>query len=186
MQNFSNGNPLKKTILFIIKCGNAGKLLTLKEFKRSAAACGNMGHLIAVAECINGCRRVAAAYNGYGVGLGKALCNCNSACCQGRVFKYAHRSVPNNGLSVLNFVCEKLRSLRSYIKTLVISGNLVGVNRFNLDRCVYRIREMIGYIAVNRQKNLNALLFSLFEHIAAVVDLLGIEQRLTNAVALSG
>ena len=45
---------------------------------------------------------------------------------------------------------------------------------------------MIGYIAVNRQKNLNALLVSLFEHIAAVVNLLGIEQRLTYAVALSG
>ena len=37
-------------VLFIVKRGDAGKLLALKKFKRSSAAGGDMGHFIAEAE----------------------------------------------------------------------------------------------------------------------------------------
>ena len=58
--------------LLVLEASDAGKLQSLEEFERSAAAGGDVSHLIGIAESLNCCCGVAAADDGDRAGL----CSC--------------------------------------------------------------------------------------------------------------
>ena len=55
--------------LFIQQAGYAGQLFALQEFQAGAAAGGDVGHLVGIAQLLHGGRGVAAADDGDGVRL---------------------------------------------------------------------------------------------------------------------
>ncbi len=58
---------------------DTGKNLAFEVFERSAAACGDVGHLISEAELDNSRRAVAAADDSSSVSFCEGLSNCDSA-----------------------------------------------------------------------------------------------------------
>ena len=81
----------------------------------------------------------------------------------------------------LHFVCEKLRGSRSNIKThRSLPESASAVNSLHVDLCVYRVREMPSATSQSTgSRILTPFSSRLFEHVAAVVDLLVVKQRST-------
>ena len=50
---FSHPSTFTLKKLFLVEAGDAGKLFALEEFKGSAAAGGDVGHLVAEAEIVD-------------------------------------------------------------------------------------------------------------------------------------
>ena len=144
-----------------------------------------MAHLVSKAELDYRSRAVAAADDCCSVCLCKSLCYCDRTCRECGVLKYAHWSVPNNGLCALNSVCKELLSLCSDVKAFHVCGDCVNVYNLNVDRSVDGVREVGSDSCVNGEKKLFAELLSLGDHLLAVVELAVVNERLADLFALS-
>ena len=51
-------------LLLIVQTSDTGEYLAFEQFKRSAAAGGDVAHLVGKTELLDGCRGIAAADNG--------------------------------------------------------------------------------------------------------------------------
>ena len=143
-----------------------------------------MSDLGSEAELLAGCCGVTAAYNGNSGALCKSLCYGNGTSGKSGVLKYAHRSVPYYGLSRKNCIGEELRSLRSYVKSLLVSGDVLYVNVLDVDRSIDGIREASRNCGIYGKKKVHAILLSLSHHLTAVVKLGLVKKRVTNAKTL--
>ncbi len=130
-----------------------------------------MAHLVSKAQLYNSRSRVAAADDGGSISFSQCLSNSYSTCCQCRVLKNAHRTVPNNSLCRLNSVSEQSLSLGADVQTFLVSRDLVSINDLNAYLSVDRIREAVNNSGVDRQEQLLAVLLSLLDHLLAVVQL---------------
>src|SRR5699024_4431633 len=101
------------SFLLVVRCSHTRELLAFQEFQGSAAAGGNMAHLVSIAHLVNCSSGISAANDRDGVGLSKSLRYREGTGCQCRVLEHTHRSVPYNGLRGLDSICEHLRGLRS-------------------------------------------------------------------------
>ena len=143
-----------------------------------------MRDLIGKAELLAGSRGVAAADDGHGIGIGQSLCHGDGTLCKRRILKHAHRAVPDDGLGALDGVRKELAGLFANVKALHVVGDGVRGDSLHGDVRVDRVREVRSDDGVDRQQQLNALGLSLGHHVAAVIDLLVVEQGLADGVAL--
>ena len=141
---------------------------------------------VSKAELFAGCRGVAAADDGDGIRVSQRLCNGNGTLGKRRVFKHAHRAVPDDGFCILDCICIQCHGLGTDVQTLHICGDLVGVHNADLDRCIDRVGEACGNRGVDGQEQLDALFLCLLHHFRTVFDLLTVKQGLADAVALCG
>src|SRR5699024_226880 len=131
------------------------QFLSFEEFEGSAAARGDMCHLVTVAELVYSCCGVAAANDCDSVCICKSFCNCLCSISELRHLEASHRSVPYNSLSCLNSLSIRLRCLRSNVKShpsvrdFVLSYNL----------CIGVIGECVCRYSVNRKKQFYPFLF---------------------------
>src|SRR5699024_583202 len=157
------------SVLLIVSCCYAGQFLAFEEFQRSAAACGNVAHLIAESKLVNCSCGVAAADNGGSVCLSQSFGNCDSAFCKNRVLEYAHRSVPYNCLGCLCSLCVCFCGLRSDIQSESVCRNSVAVYILNVDLCINGVRERLRDSCICGKKKILTEGFSLGDHFLAVV-----------------
>jgi len=172
--------------LFVLEAGDAGQFKALEDLERRAAAGGDMGDLVGKAELFAGCRGIAAAHDGDGLGIGQSLRHGDGALGKDRVLKHAHGPVPDNGLGGFHSVGEELGGLRADVHALHVVGDGGDGDGFDVDRRVDRVGEGGGDDGVDRQQELDALLLGLLHHFPAIVDLLGVEEALADAAALGG
>ena len=171
--------------LFVEQASNSGEFLAFEEFEGSAATGRDVGDAVCEAELFASCCGVTAAYDGDCFGFSESFCYSDGTLCESGVFEYAHRSVPNNGLCVLDSVSKESSGLFADVETHLVCGNCAGVNGFNSDFCVDGVREVCCDHGVNGKEELYACFFSLCHHFLAVVNLFFIEERSTDGVALS-
>ena len=173
-----------KNELFIIRSCYTRKFFSFQEFKGSAAAGGNMAHLIAIAQLIDSCSRISAANDRCCFGLSQSSRYSFGALSKNRILKHTHRSVPYDCLCL--FCCSRIQfdRLRSDIHTHLVSRDLVGIYGLSLDLRIDRIRELAGDDGVDREKQLLAELLSLVHHLLAVIDLGLIQQRFSDFISL--
>ena len=105
-----------------------------QQFQGSAAASGDMSHLIAISKLIYSCCGISAADDRNCICFSQCCCNCFGSCCEFRHLEASHRSVPYNGFSSFNSISEQFCSFRSDIQTFPAIRNLSGRN--NLCICV--------------------------------------------------
>ena len=144
-----------------------------------------MGHLIAEAELVNSSCGIAAANDGGSIRLSKSLRNSDGSLCQNRVLEYAHRSVPNNSLGGLYSLCKLFCRLGSDVQSKHICRDRICRTYGHIDVSVDRVREGLGTYGVNRKQQLLAQLLRLLHHFLTIVDLLIVNQRSADLVALS-
>ncbi len=143
-----------------------------------------MGHLVAEAKLVYGCRRVTAADDRGSIRLCQSLCDSDGSCCKRRILEYAHRSVPYDRLCVLHRVSKQRRRLRPDVTALSVCGHLISIINLYLYGCVDRVREIRDGYGVNGKQQLLAELLSLVHHLLTIIDLLVVNQRLTDLVSL--
>ena len=154
-----------RALLLILQASDTGQLQALEELKGCAAAGGDVGDGICKAQLLASCCGVAAADDGDRLGVSQSLCYGDGTLCEGGVLKYAHRTVPDNGLGSLSGISEENAGLLADIQTHHISGDLIGVNDLNIDVSIDGIGEGLSNDSVDGEQELNALLLSLCQHV---------------------
>lgn len=144
-----------------------------------------MSHLVGIAELSNGCCGVATADDRGCVGFCHGFCNGVCAGCELRIFKNAHRTVPNDSLCGLDGLSKELLRLGADVKTFAVGGDCVAGAIFDVNVRVDRIGETCASCGVNGKINGLAELFCLCEHGVAIIDLFIVNERKTDAAALS-
>ena len=144
-----------------------------------------MAHLVSETKLVYSCCGVTAADDGGSICFSQSFRYSDSTFCQNRVLEYTHRSVPNNSLSCLSSLCEQFCRFRSDIQADLVSRDILNINIVNRDLSIDRVRESVSYSCVYRQNQLLAQLLSLSHHFLTVVDLLFVNQRLTDLKTLS-
>ncbi|EJW96969.1 hypothetical protein EVA_14924 [gut metagenome] len=141
----------------IVQCCHAWENLAFQIFQRSTAAGGNMGNAFCQAKFFNSCNRVAAADNAGCTAFSNSLRYCFSALAECVHFKYAHRSVPNNHLGVLQSFGVSLAGFFANIKSHVILVQLFQALVYMLS-----IRsKCFCHYQVSRQQHFHAIFLSL-------------------------
>ncbi|CDD69036.1 putative phosphoglycerate kinase [Firmicutes bacterium CAG:475] len=102
-----------------------------------------------------------------------------------RIFKNAHRTVPNDGLCALDCGCKEFLRLGTDVKTFSVGRYIEAVAIFDVDVCVDGIGETCASCGIDGKINGLAEGFCLFEHLVAVFDLFVVNERKTYAAALS-
>ena len=166
-------------ILLIEQACHTRQLLALKEFKGCAAAGGDVGDLISIAELLNCSRAVAAADDGDCAALCQRLCHSLGAGGKLIELEHAHRSVPDDGARALYGVGEQLDGPRAAVHAHEAVGD-VALAEDGLGIC----GELGCAVVVNGQQELDALGFCLCDHFLCVVDAVCLEQALAYLVAL--
>ncbi len=159
---------------------DTGQDLTLEELERSTATGRDMRHLVGEAEQLDCCGRVAAADDGDGRGLGQSLGHFTRSDCEVIEFEDTHRAVPDNGAGFLDGIGVELNRLLTDIDTHPALREGFGRNRL----VVGIGRETIGNHVVDRQQELDALLFGLLHQRGSQIDLVGLEQRASDFMTL--
>ena len=137
------------------------RLLALQEFQRSAAAGGNVGHLVGKAQLLDGRRRIAAADDGHGAAFRYCRSHCDGARSKILPLGYAHRAVPHHGARALDGVGEELFGLRADVKAHPAVRNVVGIHRLKLGVLGILVRDPV----VNGKQEVNALVSVSYTHL---------------------
>ena len=89
MRPFLRGRTLRHIIfeksVLVVGCCYTRKFLAFKEFKRSSAAGGNMGHPAAISQLVYSCSGITSADNRSRVGIGQSCGNGLCSCCQNAI-----------------------------------------------------------------------------------------------------
>ncbi len=93
------------------------QLKALQELEGSAAARGDMGHLVREAKLLNRSSGIAAADDGDCAAVCNSLRNGDRAVCEVFPTRKRPSDRSNNGACVLHGVCEQLTALRADIET---------------------------------------------------------------------
>ena len=168
-------------LFFFVKARNAGKLETLEEFERCAAAGGNVGHLVCVAESFNSCCGVAAADDGDSTGLCNSLRN--GTCTGSKVFPLgnAHRTVPDYSTCTNKRLGEELLGSLADVKTHPAVGNGVGINAHPNSVFLVLASDLVVY----REEEVYALFSCSLEKVVSEVKLVILADRSTDGAAHS-
>ena len=144
-----------------------------------------MAHLVSEAQLVYGCCGISAADDGGGVGFSQGFCHGDGSGCQGGILKYAHGSVPHNGLGGLGRLGVQLGALGSDVQAHHVCRDLVRGYVLYVNGSVNGVREGSGYSRVYGKQQLLAQLLSLLNHLLAVVQLGVVHQRFSYLFALS-
>ena len=106
------------------------------------------------------------------------------AFCKSRVFKNAHRSVPDDRLCAFDDVCEKFLRFNADIESHFVVGNALAVNVFDRYGCVDGIGERRNDCAVDGKINFFAEDFRFVKHVFAIFEFFVVDQRQTFFAAL--
>ena len=173
-------------LFFIVQARDAGEHFAFKEFEGSAAAGGDVGHLIGKAELLRGRRAVAAADDGRRLALqvGESLCHGDGTFCQFGVFKDAHGAVPDDGLGVVQQIGEHLTGSGTDVQAHHIVGDIHGVHDLGFDVRIDGIGEGIGRNGVVGQNDMLAEFFGLGEHFLAIGEFFLVDEGSADFAAL--
>ena len=140
-----------------------------------------MGYLVSIAELLDSSCGVTAADDGCAVCVSDSLSDCLCTNCELLELENACRAVPDNCLSALDSFRELSDRLRSDVEALPAVRDLHCRNYLAVSVCI----ESISNNCICRKKELNALLFSLSEDLLSEVNLVSLEEGVTDLAALS-
>src|SRR5699024_1803232 len=140
-------------ILLVLQAGDARQFQALEELERTAAAGGDVGHLVRKAQLLNRSRRVAAADERDRAGRRDRLGDVPGADGEGIELKYAHRAVPDNRARVLDSVREQLDGLRADVHAHHVFRQLASLVNNRL--CIRA--KVVAAHRVDREQQLDAL-----------------------------
>ena len=164
----------------VIQRSNAGQHLALQIFQRSTAAGGNVGNAFSQAQLFDSSNAVAAADNAGSTALGYSLRYSLGTLAECIHFKNAHRSVPDNHLSVSQSFSISLAGFRtdiqshiSLIQVFHLFGYMLGVG----SKCS-------SHYQIGRQQHIYFIFLSLSQKLFSQVQLILFYQGLAHFVAL--
>src|SRR6478736_5006212 len=125
------GSTCRPYLSLVGECRHARQRLAFEQLERGAAAGGAMADFVDDFGLLGGRCRVAATDDGDGSGLGgldDGRGYCLGACGEGFELEYADRSVPDDGLGLLDRCSEELARLGTAVEPLPAVGDagLVG------------------------------------------------------------
>ena len=102
--------------LLVVEAIDTGENLTLDVLERSAAACGDVGYLVSIAELLDSSCGVTAADDGDSICISDCLSESLGTYCELIELEYACRAVPDDRLSFLDSCRECLDCLRTDVE----------------------------------------------------------------------
>ena len=127
-----------------------------------------MGHLVGIAQLLNRRSRIAAADNGYRIGIGRhRFGNGAGAVGKSRKLRNAHGTVPDNRLCRFDNIGINGASLRPDVHSFVAVRDLRALNGFLGSIGA----DFLHNHAIHRKQQLNALLLGLFHQFSRKLNL---------------
>ncbi|MPN13605.1 hypothetical protein SDC9_160927 [bioreactor metagenome] len=168
--------------LFIGEGDHSGQLFSFEIFEGSAAAGGDVAHLVRETGLVHRRDAVAAADDrdaAVGFDFGDCLADAESAVREFRHFEAAHRSVPDHGLRLADRFGVEFGGLRADVERHPAGRNVVAD-----DLGVGFGVELVRRDVVDREQKVDLQFLRLCDHLVRVVELVEFAEGVADVVTL--